>query len=62
MYKSGYYFVQLNRKLPAVPMYVVNINDDLYIYQSAVGKWKQLHRGLHIKSERLDIDVLRRRK
>lgn len=42
MYKSGYYFVQLNRQLPAIPMYVVNINDNLYIYQSAVGKWKQV--------------------
>jgi len=42
MYKSGYYFVQLNKHLPAIPMYVVNINDDLYVYQSAVGKWRQV--------------------
>ncbi len=28
MYKSGYYFVQLNRQLPAIPMYVVNINEE----------------------------------
>ena len=42
MYKSGYYFVQLDRSLPAVPIYVVSINENLYIYQSAVGKWKQV--------------------
>lgn len=42
MYKSGYYFVQLNKQLPAIPMYVVNINDDMYIYQTAIGKWKQV--------------------
>lgn len=52
MYKSGYYFVQLNKHLPAIPMYVVNINDDLYIYQPAVGKWKQVMEW-EIKSERL---------
>lgn len=55
MYKSGYYFVQLDRSLPPVPMYVVNINDDLYIYQQAVGKWKQLMEW-DIKSERLTAE------
>ena len=52
MYKSGYYFVQLNQYFPAIPMYVVNINDDMYIYQSAVGKWKQVMEW-EIKSEQL---------
>lgn len=55
MYKSGYYFVQLNRQLPAVPMYVVNINNDMYIYQAAVGKWKQVGEW-EIKSERLTAE------
>lgn len=55
MYKSGYYFVQLNRQLPAIPMYVVSINDDMYIYQAAVGKWKKVMEW-EIKSERLTTD------
>lgn len=55
MYKSGYYFVQLNKHLPAIPMYVVNINDDMYIYQQAVGKWKQVGEW-EIKSERLNAN------
>lgn len=45
MYKSGYYFVQLNKQLPAVPMYVVNISEEhmqCATHQSAVGKWKQV--------------------
>ena len=54
MYKSGYYFVQLNKHLPAIPMYVVNINDDMYIYQSAVGKWKQVMEW-EIKSTALTV-------
>lgn len=42
MYKSGYYFIQLNKQLPPIPMYCVNINGDMYIYQAAVGRWKLL--------------------
>lgn len=55
MCKSGYYFVQLNQYFPAIPMYVVNINDDMYIYQSAVGRWKQVMEW-EIKSERLTTE------
>lgn len=54
MYKSGYYFVQLNKHLPAVPMYVVSINNDMYIYQSTVGKWKQVMEW-EIKSTALTV-------
>lgn len=54
MYKSGYYMIKHKDSL--VPKYVVNINDDLYIFKSAAGKcgqWEQIMEW-DIKSECLN--------